>query len=222
MNKYLIVVAGGSGKRMGAELPKQFLELAGKPVLMHTILNFYAFDNSLKIILVLPENQIDYWQQLIIHHKFSITHQIVAGGTERYYSVKNGLKLVEPDSIVAIHDGVRPFVSHQTITNCFKTASENGNAVPVIPVSDSVRKIEIASSRIVDRSKLRLVQTPQVFNSSNIKQAYENKFSLEFTDDASVLEKEGFIINLVEGNQENIKITTPFDLILGEALLEEK
>jgi 2-C-methyl-D-erythritol 4-phosphate cytidylyltransferase len=219
MKRYLVVVAGGSGKRMGADMPKQYLELAGKPVLMHTLERFKVFDESIEIITVLPENQLRFWGDLQKKYSFSIPHTLVKGGRARFFSVKNGLKFIDDDSIVAVHDGVRPFVSTETIKRCFETAENIGNAVPVIPPSDTLRMISGDSSTPVNRLLVRQVQTPQVFHSGLLKRAYEQDYLPEFTDDATVVEKTGVKINLVEGNRENIKITTPEDLIISAALL---
>jgi len=219
MKLYAVIVAGGSGKRMGAEIPKQYLEIAGKPVLMHTIEKFKAFNESIEIITVLPEDQLRFWAELQKKHSFSIPHTLVKGGKTRFFSVRNGLKFVETPSLVAIHDGVRPFVSIETIKRCFDTAVNLGNAIPVIPPSDSFRMLTEKSSSSINRLLLRQVQTPQVFRSELIKKAYLQDYIPEFTDDASVLEKAGIKINLVDGNRENLKITNPEDLIISAALL---
>lgn len=219
MKLYALIVAGGSGKRMGAEIPKQYLELAGKPVLIHTLERFKSFSETIEIIAVLPENQLRFWSDLQKKYSFSIPHTLVKGGRARFFSVRNGLKFVDDQSIVAIHDGVRPFVSIDTIKRCFKTAEELGNAIPVIPPSDTLRMISDQGSSPVNRLLVRQVQTPQVFHSSLIKKAYEQEYLPEFTDDATVLEKTGVKINLVDGNRENIKITTPEDLVISAALL---
>jgi 2-C-methyl-D-erythritol 4-phosphate cytidylyltransferase len=219
MNLYALIVAGGSGSRMGTEVPKQFLELAGKPVLMHTIGRFRAFDESLEIITVLPESQLEYWDLLRKKHAFHIRHTVVAGGSSRFVSVKNGLKLVGETGLVAIHDGVRPLVSIATIRRCFEAAAKYGNAVPVISPADSLRLITGNGSVAVDRQSVKIIQTPQVFNVVLIKKAYLREYKADFTDDATVLEKAGETIHLVEGNRENIKITNPEDLIISEALL---
>ncbi len=219
MKLYALIVAGGSGKRMGAEMPKQYLEIAGKPVLMHTLERFKAFSDSIEIITVLPENQLRFWSELQKKYSFSIPHTLVKGGKARFFSVRNGLKFVDDPGLVAIHDGVRPFVSHDTIIRCFETAERLGNAIPVIPPSDALRIVSDQGSMPVNRLLVRQVQTPQVFHSSLIKKAYQQEYLPEFTDDATVLEKTGTRINLVEGNRENIKITTPEDLIISAALL---
>ena len=189
---YVIIVAGGSGKRMDADIPKQFLLLNDKPILMHTCETFYGFSHSLSLIVVLPEEHIVTWKALCATHSFKIPHQIVAGGAERFYSVKNALETIsDKEGLVAIHDGVRPLVSHKTIQTAFDTATLHGNAIPVIPVIESVREINGTENHIIDRNKLQLIQTPQVFKCALICQAYRQDFSETFTDDASVLEKMG-------------------------------
>jgi 2-C-methyl-D-erythritol 4-phosphate cytidylyltransferase len=219
MQLYVVIVAGGSGKRMGAEIPKQFLELAGKPVLMHTIERFKAFNETIEIITVLPENQLRHWCELQNKYSFSVPQTLVKGGSVRFYSVRNGLKFVNVPGIVAIHDGVRPFVSVDTIKRCFEEAEKSGNAIPVISPADSLRMLTDNGSIPVDRRQVRQVQTPQVFNAELIKKAYEQNYSREFTDDATVFEMNGGKINLIEGNRENIKITNPEDLLISKALL---
>jgi 2-C-methyl-D-erythritol 4-phosphate cytidylyltransferase len=220
MNLYAVIVAGGSGKRMGAEIPKQFLELAGKPVLMHTIERFKLFNEAIEIITVLPENQLRYWAELQKKYLFTIPHTLVKGGSSRFFSVRNGLKLVNPPGLVAIHDGVRPFVSIDTIKRCFEVAEKHGNAIPVVCTDDSLRMITDQGSIPVNRMHIKKVQTPQVFKAELIKKAYLQEYSPEFSDDATVLEKTGEMIVLVEGNRENIKITNPEDIIISEALLQ--
>jgi 2-C-methyl-D-erythritol 4-phosphate cytidylyltransferase len=218
MNLYALIVAGGTGTRMGTEIPKQFLELAGKPLLMHTIERFYTFDNSIKIITVLPENQFDHWKELQIKYSFSIYHTLVKGGTSRFMSVRNGLKEVDDNGLVAVHDGVRPLVNIDTIKRCFADAEKFGNAIPVISPSDSLRMITEQGNMPVNRQYIRIIQTPQVFDAKIIKKAYLQDYSPDFTDDATLIEKTGESIHLVEGNRENIKITSPEDLIIAEAL----
>jgi len=219
MNLYALIVAGGAGTRMGTEIPKQFLELAGKPVLMHSIERFRRFDNTIGIIVVIPENQFVLWENLREKHSFSVSHTLVKGGSSRFFSVKNGLQEVEDNAIVAIHDGVRPLVSTNTIIRCFRAAEEFGNGIPVINMSDSVRMITEQGNIPVNRHSLRIIQTPQVFNARLIKKAYLRDFSPEITDDAMLLEKTGEMIHLVEGNRENIKITNPEDLVIAGALI---
>jgi 2-C-methyl-D-erythritol 4-phosphate cytidylyltransferase len=219
MNLYALIVAGGAGKRMGTDIPKQFLELAGKPVLMHSIERFRRFDNTIGIIVVIPENQFVLWENLREKHSFSVSHTLVKGGSSRFFSVKNGLQEVEDNAIVAIHDGVRPLVSTNTIIRCFRAAEEFGNGIPDINMSDSVRMITEKGNIPVNRHSLRIIQTPQVFNARLIKKAYLRDFSPEITDDAMLLEKTGEMIHLVEGNRENIKITNPEDLVIAGALI---
>jgi 2-C-methyl-D-erythritol 4-phosphate cytidylyltransferase len=219
MKLYVVIVAGGSGKRMGAEIPKQYLELAGKPVLMRTLERFKAFDDSIEIITVLPENQLRFWADLQKKYSFNLPHTLVKGGRARFFSVRNGLKFIDVPGLVAIHDGVRPFVSIETIKRCFDTAEKLGNAIPVIPPLDALRMVSDKGSSPINRLLVRQVQTPQVFKAELIKKAYLQEYRPEFTDDATVLESTGVKINLVEGNRENIKITTPEDLVISTALL---
>ena len=220
MELYAVIVAGGSGKRMGADVPKQFLELAGRPVLMHTIERFKSFNHSIEIITVLPENQLRFWIDLQKKHSFTVPHTLVKGGSNRFYSVRNGLKFVNIPGLVAIHDGVRPFVSIDTIKRCFDTAEKLGNAIPAISPIESLRILNEQGSLPVNRLYVKQIQTPQVFNAALIKKAYLQEYSPEFSDDATVLEKTGEKINLIEGNRENIKITNPEDLVISVALLQ--
>lgn len=206
---------------MGTAVPKQFLELHGQPVLMHTIRKFYDFDHKIKIILVLPLQQITYWKSLCDEYKFEIRHEMVSGGNSRFHSVINGLAKVTEPSIIGIHDGVRPFVSIETINNCYSAAIKYGNAVPVVPVNESVRIKEGNQNHSFDRNKLFLVQTPQVFHSDVISNSFNQDFRESFTDDASVAESAGYEIHLVQGNRENIKITTHTDMIVAEALIKQ-
>jgi 2-C-methyl-D-erythritol 4-phosphate cytidylyltransferase len=219
MNLYALIVAGGAGTRMGTDIPKQFLELAGKPVLMHSIERFRSFDNTIGIIVVIPENHFSLWESLKERHSFSVPHTLVKGGTSRFFSVKNGLQEVDENAIVAIHDGVRPLVSTNTIMRCYRAAGEFGNAIPVISLSDSVRMVTEKGNTPVRRNSLRIIQTPQVFKAGLIKKAYLQDFNPETTDDAMLLEKTGEIIHLVDGNRENIKITNPEDMKIAAALL---
>ncbi len=219
MQFYVVIVAGGSGKRMGAEMPKQFLELAGRPVLMHTIERFKAFNEVMEIITVLPEDQLRHWLYLQEKHSFSIPQTLVKGGSSRFYSVRNGLKFVNSPGIVAIHDGVRPFVSDDTIKRCFETAEKKGNAIPAVTVAESLRIVTDTGNHPINRLQVRQIQTPQVFSAELLKKAYNQCYRPEFTDDATVLESAGEVINLVEGNRENIKITTPEDLLISRAFL---
>jgi len=220
--RHVILVAGGSGKRMESSTPKQFIELKGKPILMHSILAFFRFDSSIKITVVLPKNQISIWKSLCTKHDFQITHRIVKGGPERFFSVKNGLNLISDGDVVAIHDGVRPLVSNSTLERCFTAADDRGNAIPVVDVYETIRKVDETSSSTVKRENYKLVQTPQCFNLKIIKKAFEQTYHPNFTDDASVAEANGIQIHLVEGNRENIKITTPEDLLMAETLFVNK
>ena len=218
----MIIVAGGKGKRMKADIPKQFITVAGKPVLMHTIERFYAFSEKIGIIVVLPEPLIEYWQSLCKKYNFNIPHNLIKGGETRFHSVKNGLKLIDNNCLVAVHDGVRPLVSNNTLERVFSGAEKNGNAIPVMPVNDSLRKISHKNiSKPVNRKKYFLVQTPQCFRCETLLKAYEQKYQKHFTDDASVVEALGEEINTVEGNEENIKLTRPFDLKIAGVLLGE-
>lgn len=222
MKKFALIVAGGSGKRMVNEIPKQFMEINEKPVLMHTMQAFYNTDPSFSFIVVLPENQLENWKLICKKNKFTIEQTLVAGGSTRFHSVKNGLKKITEEGIVFIHDGVRPLVSVATIDNCYKMAVKKGNALPVIAPSESVRRVVNDKNKAVDRTKYFLVQTPQTFKASLIKKAFEQDYNEKFTDDASVLENYGREINLVEGNRENIKITYPEDLSLAKIYLQHK
>ncbi len=222
MKKFVIIVAGGSGSRMGPELPKQFLELCGKPVLMHTIQVFFDFDPECELILVLPVVQKEVWADMCLKYSFSLPHQIVSGGETRFHSVQNGLKFIQSEGIVFIHDGVRPLVSKETLMRCFETAQKYGNAIPVLPVNESLRKLDGDQNISVDRSLYFSVQTPQTFRSEVILKSFRQPYELSFTDDASVVEKSGFAINMIDGNRENIKITTPTDLLIAEAFLQAK
>lgn len=221
MKKYAIIVAGGSGQRMQSNIPKQFMLLQGKPVLMHTIQNFFNADADISIIVVLPKNQMDYWNDLIHEHHFKIEHQIVSGGDTRFQSVKNGLQLVSTESLIAIHDGVRPLASAKFIQSCFDAALKNGNAIPAIAVNDSVRILTDNGNRMMQRDSLRIVQTPQIFISNIILRAFEREYQESFTDDASVAEAAGHKIFLCEGLASNIKITQAADLKMAEALMHE-
>lgn len=218
--KYVIIVAGGSGKRMGSDLPKQFIEVAGKPILMHTIEQFYRYASSITIILVLPEDQHNYWNELLIKYNFNISHTVVCGGKERFHSVKNGMTKCSEQGLIAVHDGVRPLVSQSTIRQCFAAASKQKAVVPAIPANESIRKVVDGKNTALDRSQYYMIQTPQVFNSKLLYKAYEQDFSPLFTDDASVVEAMGQTVTLVEGNAENIKITRPMDLKIAEVLLK--
>ncbi|MEO6901794.1 MAG: 2-C-methyl-D-erythritol 4-phosphate cytidylyltransferase [Bacteroidia bacterium] len=219
MKKYVIIVAGGSGTRMNKDIPKQFINLNGKPILMHTIEKFQRSIQPLEIILVLSKQYNEEWKQLCEKYSFNLQHQLVEGGETRYHSVKNGLELVVNGSIVGIHDAARPLVSKKTIIDAYTVAEEKGNAIPSIPIRDSIRFVKKKESVAVDRTKYVTIQTPQCFQSDLIKKAFLKAYKPEFTDDATVLEAFGEPINLIEGNSENIKITIPMDLVIAEALL---
>ena len=236
---YVIIVAGGKGLRMGSDIPKQFLPIGGKPVLMRTMMRFSEALPEVNIILVLPKTQQDYWQELCRQYEFSLPYQLAEGGQTRFHSVQNGLALV-PDNavgVVGVHDGVRPFPSIDVIHNCYETARSAKAVIPVIPVVETVRKITQkdraphsdlqvgepsllcnSASVTVPRDEYRLVQTPQCFDIQLLKAANRQPYNEGFTDDASVVEAFGFDITLVEGNRENIKITTPYDLQIAEVL----
>ena len=219
---YIIIVAGGKGLRMGSDIPKQFLPIGGKPVLMRTLERFRAYSSALHIILVLPEAQQDYWRQLCEEYHFDVEHQIANGGQTRFHSVQNGLALVPDDAegVVGVHDGVRPFPSIEVIRNCYETARTAKAVIPVIPVVETVRHLlSNKKSVTVPRDEYRLVQTPQTFDIQLLKAANRQPYNDGFTDDASVVESYGHAITLVEGNRENIKITTPYDLKIAEILI---
>lgn len=220
MKHTALIVAGGKGLRMGSELPKQFLPIGGKPVLMHTLEAFHRFDSAIDLILVLPEEQQGYWKQLCEQYRFTIRHLIANGGETRFHSVKNGLALVSGGGLVGVHDGVRPFVSQEVIRRCYDRAATEKAVIPVVDVVETVRQVTESGSRTVNRDDYKLVQTPQVFDADLFRQAYAQDFKPFFTDDASVVEAMGVSVSLVEGNRENIKITTPFDLKIATALLE--
>lgn len=222
MKRYALIVAGGKGLRVGGEIPKQFIELKGLPVLMHTITAFSKIEN-LTIILVLPKDQVAYWQTLCVQHHFNVPHQMIEGGETRFHSVRNGLNhIVDMDSIVAIHDGVRPLINQDIIESSFKLAAEKGNAVTVVKLKDSIRKLELTGNKSANRNNYYLVQTPQTFQTQLIRTAYINTDHYNFTDDAGVLEESGYEINLLEGDYKNIKITNPEDLIIAAAFLDLK
>ena len=218
MKKHIIVVAGGKGLRMGGDIPKQFLPVCGKPVLMRTLEAFYAYDSSIHMILVLPVSQQEYWKELCAKYHFTLSHDIADGGETRFHSVMNGLALVEGDGWVGVHDGVRPFVSQEVIARCYEEASLKKAVIPVIGVVETVRKLTNEGSVTVPRDHYKLVQTPQVFEVALLRKAYQQTYTEMFTDDASVVEALGEKVYLVEGNRENIKLTTPFDLLLAEML----
>ena len=212
-----LIVAGGRGNRMNAEIPKQFLLLKNLPILMHTLNQFSHFD---QIILVLAKTEFDTWKALCKEHNFTLKHTLVAGGLNRFSSVKNGLSKVPEESIIAIHDGVRPLVSKKLISTLINATKKEIGIVPVTSVKDSLRKVDGHKSKAVSRNSLYKVQTPQCFFASTIIDAYKQNFSLFFTDDASVLESNGGKIKTIKGEEKNIKITTQQDLKIAEAFIE--
>ena len=222
MKKYVIVVAGGKGLRMGGEIPKQFIPVKGKPVLMRTLETFHAYDPNIELIVVLPVEQRSYWEHLCAEYGFVLPHRIASGGETRFHSVKNGLALVEEDGVVGVHDGVRPFVSAEVIANCYAQAATLQAVVPVTDVVETVRHLlPEGGSETVSRNDYKLVQTPQVFTVELLKRAYAQDYKPFFTDDASVVEVLGQPVHLVSGNRENIKLTTPFDLKVAESLIDD-
>ena len=222
MEKTAIIVAGGSGTRFGSALPKQFVDLCGKPVLMHTIEAFAS--EATCIVVVLPRQQHDLWRQLCLRHNFNISHQVVAGGDTRFQSVKNALACLprtRPGDMIAVHDRVRPLVSPALVSRVFQTAQAHGSVVPVVPLTDSVRMVmPDGTSRALERAALRAVQTPQTFDAQLLLNAYETQELPSFTDDASVVEAAGHCITLVDGEPTNIKITHPADLLTAQQILD--
>ena len=221
MKEYVLIVAGGKGLRMGGDIPKQFLPIKGKPVLMRTIEAFYAYNPEMEIVLVLPAAQQEYWNNLCREYGFGIPHRIADGGETRFHSVKNGLACIDgEEGVVGVHDGVRPFVAKDVVAACYGAAADRQAVIPVVDVVDTVRHVTSAeASETVPRDDYKLVQTPQVFTVRLLKEAYRQDYTPRFTDDASVVEALGHKVFLVKGNRENIKITTPFDLKIAEALL---
>lgn len=214
----VIIVAGGKGLRAGGELPKQFQSIGDMPMLMHTLLAFHRYNVQMKIVVVLPAGFQSFWEELCTTHHFSVQHNLVQGGETRFHSVKNGLALIADDEIVAVHDAARPFVSTALISRCFETAKiHDCGVIPVVEETNSVRQLTGSGSCMLDRKQLRLVQTPQVFPAAKIKRAYTTSFDPAFTDDASVVEREGCPILLVEGEENNFKITSPFDWTVAES-----
>jgi len=216
--RYAIIVAGGKGIRMGSAVPKQFLLLSGKPLLMHTLQAFYQADPEINLIIVLPESQQGYWNELCIKYDFKLPCQIADGGDTRFESVKNGLALTGKEGLVAVHDGVRPFINTDLIERCYATAKKNGAAVPVTQLTESIRKMDGETSFSVRRETYCSVQTPQAFRLELLKKAYLQSYQERFTDDASVVEAAGYQVELVEGLPDNIKITTTLDLLMAEQI----
>ena len=218
---YIIIVAGGKGLRMGTDIPKQFLPIGGKPVLMRTLERFREYSADLQIILVLPKAQQGYWRQLCQEYDFKVEYLMTDGGETRFHSVQHGLALIPDDTegVVGVHDGVRPFPSVEVIRNCYETARTAKAVIPVIPIVETVRHLKDETSVTVPRGDYRLVQTPQTFDIQLLKAANRQPYNEGFTDDASVVETFGIDVTLIEGNRENIKITTPYDLKIAEVLI---
>ena len=212
MKKAVIITGGGSGRRMGTPIPKQFLLVAGKPLIVHTIDLFRKFNSDMEIVVVLPAGYTEIWREISQKFFHDLDIKVAEGGETRFHSVKNGLGLIGEERIIGVHDAVRPLVSLEVLSRCYQMAEEKGNAIPVVEIPESIRRLEGENSFPVNRSDLRIIQTPQVFRGELLKQAYSADFREEFTDDASVVENLGVKINLVEGNRENIKVTTPEDL----------
>jgi len=222
MQLVALIVAGGVGSRMGADMPKQFLLLNGKPVLMHTLQIFYSAYNDLNVVVVLPEKYLKHGQSIFESAASFNNVQFVTGGDTRFQSVKNGLKLVPENAIVFVHDAVRCLVTSDLIHRCFDAALEKGNAIPAIPLSDTVRMETEQGAVVIDRSKLQIIQTPQTFFSNLLLKAFEQEYDHSFTDEATVAEKFGIKINLIQGEDENIKLTRPIDMLIAEKLLEKR
>lgn len=223
---YMIIVAGGKGKRLGSDIPKQFLPIGGKPILIRTIERIRQAIEDIKIVLVLPRQYIGYWNFICSEYNFSIEHKVVESGKERFFSVKNGIDAInDREAIIGVHDGVRPFVSLDIIRNAMQLAEELGNAIPAINPVETIRLGKKEGTKYLsssfNRDEVWLVQTPQCFDSQILRKGYSQPFDKSFTDDASVIEKLGYIINLVEGNRENIKITNPLDITYAEILINE-
>ncbi len=223
MKKYAIIVAGGKGTRMNADIPKQFLKIGGTPILMKTLQTFHQADPDIELIVVLPQTDHEYWQKLIADISFTVPHQLIAGGSTRFDSVKNGLNAIEDnESLVAIHDGVRPFITESIILNSFIIAEKRGSAVATVPVKNSLRMVGSGINKSVFRSNYVTVQTPQTFMTSRLKHCFNQDYRENFTDDATVYESLGNVVHLIDGDEQNIKITTPQDLLLAEAIVNSK
>lgn len=214
----VIITAGGIGKRMGSDLPKQFLLIHGKPILLHTLEKFHSFDESLQLIVTLPNDWLTYWNELLLNHDCQIAHQVVVGGEERFHSIQKALRFCHGD-FVAVHDGVRPCVSHETIQRCFAALQHAKSVIPVLTVKDTMRMLDEEGSKMVNRSQFKLVHTPQCFEADCLKTAYQTDYQSNMTDDASVVERLGISPFLVNSNEENIKITTNSDLLIASTFL---
>jgi len=219
VNKHTIIVAGGSGKRLGGPVPKQFQTVKGRPLLMWTIEAFHRYDPAMPLIVVLPKEHFDIWRALCMGHRFFIKHEVVAGGEQRWHSVKAGLEMVTDNGLVAVHDGVRPLVSTELIARCFDTADTQAAAIPVVPVVPSIRETTAEGSRALDRTRLLAVQTPQCFHTDLLRKAFEQPYDSAFTDEATLVERLGMKVAVVEGEENNIKVTTAFDMRLVEMMV---
>lgn len=222
MEKFAVIVAGGKGVRMGSAVPKQFLPLRGHTVLYHAIKAFADAYDDMQLVLVLPEDQLSYAQMVLQSFPDRVDITIVVGGETRYHSVQNGLKVVGENSIVFVHDGVRPLVTPALIRRCYEQAMEKGSAIPAIPVADSMRILEDDDSRPVDREMMRIIQTPQTFRADVLLPAFQQEYVPAFTDEATVVEANGGTVFLTMGERSNIKVTTPEDMIIAEALLKDR
>lgn len=222
VREYALVVAGGKGTRIPGTLPKQFLPLNGRPILLHTLDAFHRYNTQLPVVLVLPSDDRDTWVRITQEHQVHNSITLVDGGETRFQSVRNGLAVLSGDGLVAIHDGVRPLISEDIIGASFRLAAAHKTAIAAVRLKESIRMTDQDTTRAVDRSRFRLIQTPQTFDLSLIRKAYQQKEDATMTDDASVAERAGFSISLFEGSYENIKITTPEDLVVAEALLKQK
>jgi len=220
MEKHALIAAGGKGTRMDSYLPKQFAELAGKPVLMHSLEAFFRYDLNIHITVILAKTLHNQWEEMCIEYDCKIPHQLVDGGPTRFHSVKNGLKYIPDNSLVAVHDAARPLVSGKLIGQLYGFAKKSGNAIPVVDIQDSVRMVDHAMSKPLPRQKVRLVQTPQCFEASLLKKAYNSGYKETFTDDATVVEEMGERLYLVDGEKENLKITTMADFFAAEGILK--
>jgi 2-C-methyl-D-erythritol 4-phosphate cytidylyltransferase len=220
MNKYAIIVAGGTGSRMHGEIPKQFMLLCGKPVILYSMETFHAYDPSINIILVIHPDYLPLWEQQCTEFKISVPFHVVAGGETRFDSVKNGLTLLDDEGFVAVHDAARPVIDAGFISKIYSEAEKYGSAMPGVALNDTIRKINGDTSHQLDRSSLRAMQTPQVFKVSELKRAYMQSYRPAYTDDASVMQSAGFPLHLTEGKPENIKITNPLDILFAEILMK--
>jgi 2-C-methyl-D-erythritol 4-phosphate cytidylyltransferase len=222
MEKIAIIVAGGTGTRMGDKTPKQFIEINNKPVVIYSFEAFYHYDKSVKFILALHSDYFSLWEKIIRKYPHYKNIEIVKGGKTRFNSVQNAVRIIREEALVAVHDAVRPLVSIDTITRCYETARIKGCAVPCMEVSESLRELIPSGSKPVDRNKIRIIQTPQVFRSDILINAYRQRYSAKYTDDSTAVENAGYKITLTKGNRYNIKITTKEDLIFAETLLAKR